>query len=480
MTQRLSAAEIDHRLVRLRNLERLHDEQKQRLTRIETENKRLKQTNQELRQLLETALIRIAELEKKIFGQKRNDQSDSDQKSSCSSNGNETKKPRPPASYQRSVPTAPPTKTKHFPVTVCVHCGGQLTQVEETARYIEDIILPQLFGKVTKTITKLIIERGYCPKCGVWTATQDLRGAVVTLGQNIKLLVCYLVTILDCSYEQVKTLTIDLYDLTLSDGEITAILREQSLAWLPEYERLKEAVRASPGVHVDETTWPIQIFAKHTYAWVMSAANSLARVYKLANSRGKGHAVELLGQDYQGVRITDCFPGYKRLSGLHQICWAHLLRKIRDLKENKNLPEEKRPAVQAWYTQFSLIYEQLRGYLAEPFDPMRREQQTARLREKIHPLRQPSDGDPKKLADLKNLLIEYDQSLFTCLKFNDIPCDNNRAERDLRSLVIKRKKSFGSRTEAGARALEILLSVCWSTWHLNRGNFLPALVKLKR
>lgn len=480
MTQRLSAAEIDLRLVRLRNLECLHSEQKQRLARIEAENKLLKRENQELRQLLENALIHIAELEEKTFGWKRNKYSDADQSSSGSNGGGQSRKPRGRDSYQRAIPTEPPTETKHFPVAVCMHCGGQLAQIEEAVRYIEDIILPQLLEEATKTITKLIIERGYCPKCGVWTAARDLRGAVVTLGQNVKLLVCYLTTILDCSYEQVKTLMTDLYNLTLSDGEITAILREQSLSWLPEYERLKEEVRASPGVHVDETTWPIQIFAKHTYAWVMSASNSLARVYKLATSRGKGHAIDLLGEDYQGVRITDCFPGYKRLSGLHQICWAHLLRKIRDLLENKNLPEEKRPLVQTWYERFSVVYQQLRSNLSEPLNAKRRERQTMRLRAKIQALRQPDIHDPKKLADLKNLLVEYDHALFTCLRFSGIPCDNNRAERDLRSLVIKRKKSFGSRTEAGARALEILLSVCWSTWHMNRGNFLPTLAKLKR
>ncbi len=333
--------------------------------------------------------------------------------------------------------------------------------------------LPQLLGKVTKTITKLIIERGYCSKCGVWSAAKDLRGAIVTLGQNVKLLVCYLVTILDCSYEQVKTLTTDLYDLTLSDGEITAILHEQSIAWLPEYERLKEEVRAGPGAHVDETTWPIQAFAKHTYAWVMSGVTSLARVYKLATSRGKGHAVDLLGKDYQGVRITDCFPGYTLLSGVHQICWAHLYRKIHDLLENKNLPEDKRLYVRQWHEQFSAVYEQLRAYLAEPFNQQQREQQTVLLCHRIHELRQPDVHDPKKLADLKNLLTEYDHALFTCTAFAGIPCDNNRAERDLLCLVIKRKKSFGSRTEAGARALEILLSVCWSTWYRIEGTSCP-------
>jgi hypothetical protein len=66
------------------------------------------------------------------------------------------------------------------------------------------------------------------------------------------------------------------------------------------------------------------------------------------------------------------------------------------------------------------------------------------------------------------------------MQFQNIPCDNNRAERDLRSLVIKRKKSFGSRTEQGARAMEILLSVAWSTWHMHRNSFLPTLANLTK
>ena len=330
----------------------------------------------------------------------------------------------------------------------------------------------------TKTVTRHIIERGYCAKCGVWSAACDLRGQTVRLGKNIKLLVTYLVTILGCSYEQVKTLTSGLYGLTLSGGEIVNILRETAQVWQPEYERLKKQIRAGPGVHIDETAWPIQIFAKHCYAWVMSAVNSPARIYKLAISRGKDNATELIGGDFRGVRITDCYGAYKNMPGLHQICWAHLYRKIRDLLQNKNLLPEKRPHVQAWHDQFQTLYADLRAVLDEPFNRQQRQRQEMLLRERIEHLRQSRPLDPKPLANLKNLLAEYDHALFTCLKFKNIPCDNNRAERDLRSLVIKRKKSFGSRTEQGAHAMEVLLSVVWSTWHVNRKNFLPALARL--
>lgn len=476
----LSAKEILRRTIEWRNIKQLHAAQKKRNRILIQENESLKVEIFELRETVETQAIRLAELEEKIFGKKRNVGSAPGQSSSNQEDTNTQKKPRSKDSFQRSVPTEDPTETNRIPVDLCKHCGKKLTQIEEIVRYIEDIVLPQLLGKMTKTITKLIIERGYCNRCGVWSSAHDLRGSVVSLGKNIKLLVTYLTTILDCSYEQVKTLTQDLYGITISDGEIVNILQDQSIDWLPEYERLKKEIRSGPGVHMDETTWPIQIFAKHCYAWVMSAVHSPIRIYKLAASRGKGHALDLLGEEFLGVRITDCFPGYKNMNGFHQICWAHLLRKIRDLLENKNLPEEKLPYVRAWYEEFSAVYKQLREYLAQPFDQQTREQQTTELRTRIHELRNPNPNDPKKLRDLKNLLAEYDHALFTCMRFDNIPCDNNRAERDLRSLVIKRKKSFGSRTASGARALEILLSVAWSTWHMNRGNFLPALAKLRR
>lgn len=41
----------------------------------------------------------------------------------------------------------------------------------------------------------------------------------------------------------------------------------------------------------------------------------------------------------------------------------------------------------------------------------------------------------------------------------NIPAENNFAERDLRGVVIARKVSFGSQSDAGARTREILMSI---------------------
>lgn len=475
----LSLTEIRQRLQNLRNYERLNSEKNTRIKKILEENKVLREENSQLKQQVETAFIRIGELEKMIFGRKKQRKDDDNNDSGDTSlNVKKEVQPRSASSYQRPLPKQEEiTNEEHLSVGGCKHCGGKLTRIEEVVRYIEDILLPKLVRQIAKSVTKRTIEKGYCSKCGVWTAAEDLRGQAVSLGKHVRLLVCYLVTILDCSYTQVKALFNDQYDIKLSDGEIVSILEEQALNWHPEYERLKEEIRGSPAVHLDETTWPIQQYAKHTYAWVMSSVNTLARVYVLASSRGKGYAEELL-KGYVGVRITDCYPAYKLLKGLHQICWAHLYRKINDLLTNDNLPKDKLPHIQAWHTEFKQVYADLRSFIAEPFNQERREQQTTELRTKIETLRKPDPKDPKKLRDLKNLITEYDHALFTCMKFEGIPCDNNRAERDIRTLVIKRKKSFGCRTDKGARTMEVLLSVCFSMWHQHRSDFLLRLSRL--
>ena len=218
------------------------------------------------------------------------------------------------------------TKEEHYSIDACHHCGGELVDKEEHTRFIEDIVLAALDNLDNfKTVIKQTIERGYCVNCGKYSSAKDLRGQKVTLGPVVRLLVCYLVTLRDHSYDQVEHMLWDIYHLKVSDGEISEILDNQRLKLLPEYQRLKDSIRAGPALHMDESRWRIQSEGSG-YAWSMSSAVSSDVVFKLADSRGKGNAEELIGENYQGIGITDRYKAYKHLFVLHQICWAHILR----------------------------------------------------------------------------------------------------------------------------------------------------------
>jgi transposase len=210
----------------------------------------------------------------------------------------------------------------------------------------------------------------------------------------------------------------------------------------------------------------------------MSDGRSSNTLYRCATSRGTRHVAALHGNAANGVHITDDYGAYRNLSGQQQLCWARLYRVIRDLRYNSELPEAQKASVTAWYEHFSDIYQDLRTYLTESFDVSKRTSQAAELWKQTRALAHrpaPLAGEPDKLRRLKvQLLRAGKDKLFTCL-IKDTPCDNNRAERDLRQLVLKRKRSFGSKTIHGAQAFATILSICTTTWRSNQQGYFEAL-----
>ncbi|MFH1233199.1 MAG: transposase [Patescibacteria group bacterium] len=69
------------------------------------------------------------------------------------------------------------------------------------------------------------------------------------------------------------------------------------------------------------------------------------------------------------------------------------------------------------------------------------------------------------------MLNNLKKQLFTCLKYKGVDATNNKAERKLRHLVLKRKTSFGTKTKKGDEILEINLSILLSLWWQNKKNF---------
>ena len=474
--KKLSDEEIKLKLQEGRNYKRLYSELKTRFDDAQAEIKQLKNENIEQRvyfeTIIETQNARISELETMVFGRKPKGGLKAKVKAK------DTRAPRSNDSYRRPLPPASAiTNEQYHGIADCHRCGTVLADKDEAIRYEEDIVLAALTPELPqKTTTKHIIERGWCTKCGQYSSTKDLRGQIVTIGPVVRSLIVYLIVQADQTYSQARELLWQLYRFAVTDGEIATILANRRETYLPVYESLKTNVRAGP-VHMDETSCPIQSEQGAGYAHVMTSAVNDDTVFKLADGRGKGHSQDLVGDDYRNVGITDRLGNYKRLfaPGNHQICWAHLQRTARDLTRLECLSKPKQQHVTVFYQALAAIYADIRTYQKQPFDEGVRRTQAKQLLAQITELCQPHTLDPKKLADLKAGILEYQDCLFVCLAVDGIPADNNKAERALRKLVIKRKKSFGVRTQKGARTMEVLLSVCHSLYYHDRDNFLPAL-----
>jgi transposase len=488
--KRLTDTEIAARMVELRNLRKLHAHDRKQIVALKLRVKTLEQEKADDRAYFESLIqkqaIQIAELQSMVFGKKKRPPMGG------TPIGTPNRQPRIASSYRRPLPPASSVTVEvALPLPAACRCGGSFDPNSRSIhdRYEEDIPLPELTpGYQAKLVTKYCIERGRCLACGK-AATgggKDLGGQAVTLGPNVRLLVAHLVSVLGMSYAQTAKLLLSLYGLAVSGGEIAAMLQTKHRAWLPAYNQLKTDIRAAPVVHADETPWPIQQEGGG-YAWVLADGGSPKVYYDLATSRGAPHAKRLFGQNtdqpFTGVRITDDYSPYRNteLPGTQQLCWAHLYRTIRDLRYNVKLPEEQAPYVGEWYASFAGIYQDLRQYLGESYNRETRQQQAAELWLRVQALansRPDKHGEPDKLTRLKAQLLRAGKDrLLVCLPKNT-PCDNNRAERDLRQLVLKRKRSFGSQTEKGAKALATILSVCTTTWRIQPQSYFRALAAL--
>lgn len=331
-----------------------------------------------------------------------------------------------------------------------------------------------------KTVIKHSVEKGYCTVCQRWRPALPLPPTTVVIGSRVRAFVSYASIILRLSYDQIQHILNDLYAFELSQGEITNILDREARKLTSAHEQLKNTIRQQSGAHYDETGWKVQEEDQGNHAWVMTGTETPDTVFLMGRSRGKGNAEELMGEENsQHIGISDDYGAYRNLFDTHQLCWAHPLRKLRDLTQSDTLDQATREQCRDAYQQFASLYGDLRAILETPFDLAERTKKRGELIERFNVITIPHVNNPKKLSTIKESLKKNIDSYFTCLTHEGIPADNNKAERALRHLVLKRKISFGSRTQKGANTLSVLASVLLSLWWRKPTNFFGEYLRLR-
>ena len=69
------------------------------------------------------------------------------------------------------------------------------------------------------------------------------------------------------------------------------------------------------------------------------------------------------------------------------------------------------------------------------------------------------DGSEKLSKLCQKLYLDEFENLWVFQRFTDVEPTNNLAERDLRKIVLWRKKSYGTRSERGQKFVERITSV---------------------
>ena len=345
------------------------------------------------------------------------------------------------------------TRTLDAPLPAhCPKCGGTVVAETVHAQYQEDIPRP-----IEPLITQFNVHVGHCTDCATRVQghhpehTSDALGsAAVQLGPNVLGLAAELKHDLGVSYGKVARF----FRLTFGlDVDASSFARaDQRLAqdFAPTYADLQTQLRQSAVVHADETGWKV---GGHS-AWLWVFTNDQLTLYVIDPHRDHDVVERILGQEFDGVLITDCFLAYDPLTYDKSKCVGHLLRRCHTLVESGNASAIRFSEQAACLFRGALKLKARKPTLSEHgYRVACGRLEAAFDRLLVCHYRQ---ADTVRFVKLLRKQRPY---LFTFLYVDAVTPTNNAAERELRPAVIIRKTNGCNRSANGATAHVVLSSI---------------------
>ena len=355
---------------------------------------------------------------------------------------------------------------EHHP-DACRRCGTLLEGEDPEPLRHQVIEIPP--------ITPLVIEhrlhRLVCPCCSRRTcATLPLDVEASRYGPRLSALVGMLGSAFPLSFSKTQALLEQLLGVTISRSAIVAIRKRLSAALEQPSSIALEVARQQPVAYVDETGAPTgnadggNPDRRRGWQWVM--VTPVVTVFQQGLSRSGTAAIELLGNAFGGIVVSDRFSAYNHLPiQQRQLCWAHVIRDLVAIAE--------RPGASAEFgAQLLELQKQLFGqwhrYKNGTIDWPTVQQASRAIRkgfmavlERIVALgvtrgeRTPWAKTVRTCQQLHSVAA----GLWTFLEIEGIEPTNNAAERALRQSVIQRKISHGVQSRQGGICRSRLLTV---------------------
>jgi transposase len=425
------------------------------------ENKRLRADNQQLR--FEKAALekRVARLEAELQALKElleNAQRRGKRQATPFSKGEPKAVPKKPGrkaghpAAHRAIPDKV-DRTEEAPLPpACPDCGGRVVEDDVQAQYQLDIPRP-----IPVSVTQFNIHVGHCEACGqrlqgrhAEQTSEATGAAAVQIGPNALGLAAELKHVLGVPFGKVARILSTATELELNRSTLVRASQRLARKCWPTYARLVLRLRQGAVTHVDETGWKVGGHA----AWLWVFTNDDISLYVIDPSRAHAVVEGILGADYAGVLVCDCFLAYDPLTCTQSKCVGHLLRRCQELQEMKSGRAVQFTRDLARLLRAALTLKERRTTLSEHGYRVACGRLAAALDRLL--ARHLTDADNARFA---KTLRKQRPRLLTFLYHDAVAPTNNAAERELRPAVVVRKTGGCNRTDAGAEAHAILASV---------------------
>jgi len=366
--------------------------------------------------------------------------------------------------------------TKRAELSGCSQCRLELIELKEHEQFEIDI------PKVKPVITRYVMLSGKCPQCGKrhWMYHPDqisraTGAAGVVIGPRAKALAANMKHRFGASYAKVCEALNDAFNLKVTRSAWCQADQRLATQARPVYEALIQSLQSCAVVHSDETGWRIGLLS----AWLWVFTNQQITVYTIETSRGHKVVLNILGKEFKGILVSDCFLAYDHrdlAKWLKQKCLSHLLKDLKKLKETKIRGAVRFAREVTVLLQAALALKAQKEQLSAEQYAQQAEKLETRLDALIDAKRQLTDPDNARFA---KRLRKHREHVLRFLYEDGLDATNNLAERQLRPEVITRKTNGCNRTQNGADTHAILGSIL-ATCRQQSVPILDYLVKLQK
>lgn len=388
---------------------------------------------------------RINDLENQINKNSRNSSKPPSSDSPFKINNNKkkgklgNKKKRPGTTLKQ---TDTPDETITHEVHVCKHCLCDLSGVDPKGidkRQIFDIPPIEVF------VTEHQGEIKECPHCHGITKASFPGGVTqkAQYGPRIQAVAVYLRNYQLIPLERAMELFRDLFKVSISEGSLVNMTSRCADRLLDFMAMVKENLKSANVIHNDETG----INVGGVLHWMHTAGNQ-NYTYLFPHKKRGSEAFDDMGilTDFKGVSVHDFWRPYEGYGCSHAYCNAHLLRELTFVYENMG---------QKWADRMIRLMLKIKEDV-DASDKGFLEKDTAHLfiakYRKIIKQGYAVNPQPKKTGKRGRLkkgtalcLIErldtHQDEILRFMNKQEVPFDNNLAERDLRMVKVRQKIS---------------------------------------
>ncbi len=335
----------------------------------------------------------------------------------------------------------------------CPHCGSHSIENLSAFDILQQIDLPE----VKAIITEYIRKKYYCSSCKSSSFANLPKGIPNSaFGPQLMGLLSTLTGVFHLAKREGIQLIKDIYNIDIGLGSIPNIEERVSTALDPYYQKIHEFVLENYLTkHFDETTW--RDTGKRHYVWIATCEK--AAVYMIDRYRNKLAFQKLIKNKNISAKnyVSDRYSVYNKIGPKHQYCLAHLIRNFRSFSQRDGPDKKIGESLEKLLTKACSTNNK---YCKGKINLIQRNRRLKYAQKKVEDAL--CDGianGSDKLSSLCDKLFDNFDNLWLFKETKGVDPTNNLAERDLRKLVIWRKKSYGTRSNRGKRFVERITTI---------------------